>query len=384
MKRKIAVVTGSRSEFGILYWVIKELEKCKDIECQLIVTGSHLAPSQGYTINQIYNCGFEVNGTVPMLLDGDSDESIGYSIGIGIMGMTKELKRLNPDIVLILGDRFEIFSVATAAMALQIPIAHIGGGETDWANCIDGNIRNAITKMANIHFVSTQQYVDRIIKMGEEPWRVFQTGMPSLDNIKDDLLSKDELEENLDVKFEDNIFLVTYLPVGLRIEESIEELKKLLKALGEFNKDTIIFTLSNADAGGRKVNQYIKEFCKNNNNAHYFPSLGKKRYLSMLNTCNIVIGNSSSGIIETPSFKKATINVGIRQNGRIHPNNVIDVIGDKHEIIKAINRALYDEGFKIELENVKNPFGDGNASKRIVKILKNIEINKSLIEKKLV
>ncbi|ABS41610.1 UDP-N-acetylglucosamine 2-epimerase (hydrolyzing) [Clostridium botulinum] len=384
MKRKIAVVTGSRSEFGILYWVIKELEKCKDIECQLIVTGSHLAPSQGYTINQIYNCGFEVNGTVPMLLDGDSDESIGYSIGIGIMGMTKELKRLNPDIVLILGDRFEIFSVATAAMALQIPIAHIGGGETDWANCIDGNIRNAITKMANIHFVSTQQYVDRIIKMGEEPWRVFQTGMPSLDNIKDDLLSKDELEENLDVKFEGNIFLVTYLPVGLRIEESIEELKKLLKALGEFNKDTIIFTLSNADAGGRKVNQYIKEFCKNNNNAHYFPSLGKKRYLSMLNTCNIVIGNSSSGIIETPSFKKATINVGIRQNGRIHPNNVIDVIGDKHEIIKAINRALYDEGFKIELENVKNPFGDGNASKRIVKILKNIEINKSLIEKKLV
>ncbi len=381
MKRKIAVVTGSRSEFGILYWVIKELEKCKDIECQLIVTGSHLAPSQGYTINQIYNCGFEVNGTVPMLLDGDSDESIGYSIGIGIMGMTKELKRLNPDIVLILGDRFEIFSVATAAMALQIPIAHIGGGETDWANCIDGNIRNAITKMANIHFVSTQQYVDRIIKMGEESWRVFQTGMPSLDNIKDDLLSKDELEENLDVKFEGNIFLVTYLPVGLRIEESIEELKKLLKALGEFNKDTIIFTLSNADAGGRKVNQYIKEFCKNNNNAHYFPSLGKKRYLSMLNTCNIVIGNSSSGIIETPSFKKATINVGIRQNGRIHPNNVIDVIGDKHEIIKAINRALYDEGFKIELENVKNPFGDGNASKRIVKILKNIEINKSLIEK---
>ncbi|KOM96828.1 UDP-N-acetylglucosamine 2-epimerase [Clostridium botulinum] len=384
MKRKIAVVTGSRSEFGILYWVIKEFEKCKDIECQLIVTGSHLAPSQGYTINQIYNCGFEVNGTVPMLLDGDSDESIGYSIGIGIMGMTKELKRLNPDIVLILGDRFEIFSVATAAMALQIPIAHIGGGETDWANCIDGNIRNAITKMANIHFVSTQQYVDRIIKMGEEPWRVFQTGMPSLDNIKDDLLSKDELEENLDVKFEGNIFLVTYLPVGLRIEESIEELKKLLKALGEFNKDTIIFTLSNADAGGRKVNQYIKEFCKNNNNAHYFPSLGKKRYLSMLNTCNIVIGNSSSGIIETPSFKKATINVGIRQNGRIHPNNVIDVIGDKHEIIKAINRALYDEGFKIELENVKNPFGDGNASKRIVKILKNMEINKSLIEKKLV
>nr|WP_243461086.1 UDP-N-acetylglucosamine 2-epimerase [Clostridium botulinum] len=363
MKRKIAVVTGSRSEFGILYWVIKELEKCKDIECQLIVTGSHLAPSQGYTINQIYNCGFEVNGTVPMLLDGDSDESIGYSIGIGIMGMTKELKRLNPDIVLILGDRFEIFSVATAAMALQIPIAHIGGGETDWANCIDGNIRNAITKMANIHFVSTQQYVDRIIKMGEESWRVFQTGMPSLDNIKDDLLSKDELEENLDVKFEGNIFLVTYLPVGLRIEESIEELKKLLKALGEFNKDTIIFTLSNADAGGRKVNQYIKEFCKNNNNAHYFPSLGKKRYLSMLNTCNIVIGNSSSGIIETPSFKKATINVGIRQNGRIHPNNVVDVIGDKHEIIKAINRALYDEGFKIELENVKNPFGDGNAAR---------------------
>lgn len=384
MKRKVAVVTGSRSEFGILYWVIKELESCNDIECQLIVTGSHLAPSQGYTISQIYDCGFKVKATVPMLLDGDSDEAIGYSIGMGVMGMTTELKRLSPDIVLILGDRFEIFSVATAAMALQIPIAHIGGGETDWASCIDGNIRNAITKMANIHFVSTQQYVNRIIKMGEESWRVFKTGMPSLDNIKDDLLSKDELQENLNVKFEGNIFLVTYLPVGLRIEESIEELKELLKALEGFNKDTIIFTLSNADAGGRKVNQCIKEFCKNNNNSYYFPTLGKKRYLSMLNICNIVIGNSSSGIIETPSFKRATINVGIRQNGRIHPNNVIDVIGDKHEIIKAINSALYDEGFKIALQNVKNPFGDGNASKRIVEVLKNIQINRNLVEKKLV
>lgn len=384
MKRKIAVVTGSRSEFGILYWVIKELENCKDIECQLIVTGSHLAPSQGYTINQIYDCGFKVNGTVPMLLDGDSDETIGYSIGMGVMGMTTELKRLSPDIVLILGDRFEIFSVATAAMALQIPIAHIGGGETDWANCIDGNIRNAITKMASIHFVSTQQYADRIIKMGEEPWRVFKTGMPSLDNIKTDLMSKDELQENLNVNFEGNIFLVTYLPVGLRIEESIEELKELLKALEEFNKDTIIFTLSNADAGGRKVNQYIKEFCKDKNNAHYFPSLGKKRYLSMLNICNIVMGNSSSGIIETPSFKRTTINIGIRQDGRIHPSNVIDVIGDKHEIIKAINTALYDEEFKLRFQNVENPFGDGNASKKIVDVLKSIEINKNLVEKKLV
>lgn len=384
MKRKIAVITGSRSEFGILHWVIKELENCEDIDSKLIVTGSHLAPSQGYTLNQIYEDGFKVDATVPMLLDGDDDETLGYSISMGIMGLTRELKVLKPDIVVILGDRFEIFSAATAAMALQIPIAHIGGGETDWANCIDGNIRNAITKMAHMHFVSTHMYKERVKSMGEEEWRIFNVGLPSLDNIKENLLSKEELEKSLKIKFKGKIFVCTYLPVGLRVEESIKELNELLSALSKFKEHTIVFTLSNADAGGRKVNEIILKFAEKHKHIKCFPSLGKQRYLSMLNICDVVVGNSSSGIIETPSFKRATVNVGIRQEGRIHPKNVIDVNGNEKEIIEAIQKALYNDGFKNEILNVINPFGNGDASKKIVNILKNIKLDRKLLEKKLV
>ncbi|AEB75788.1 UDP-N-acetylglucosamine 2-epimerase [Clostridium botulinum] len=384
MKRKVAVVTGSRSEFGILYCVIKALEECEEINCKVIVTGSHLAPSQGYTINQIHESKIRVDATVPMLIDGDDNESLGYSIAMGIMGLTKEFKNLNPDLILILGDRFEIFSAATAAMALQIPIAHIAGGETDWANCIDGDVRNAITKMAHIHFVSTELYKNRIEKMGEEKWRIFNVGLPSLDNIKENLLNKDELQNSLNIEFKGKIFVCTYLPVGLRVEESINELNELLKGLSEFREDTVIFTLSNADAGGRKINELILKCANEYNHIYCFPSLGKQRYLSMINICDVVVGNSSSGIIETSSFGRATVNVGIRQSGRIHPENVIDVSGNKEEIIAAIQKAIYDEDFKKQICDVKNPFGDGNASEKIVKILKDINIDTNLIEKRLI
>lgn len=383
-KIKVAVITGSRSEFGILYWLIKELEGRSEFECQLIVTGSHLAKSQGDTIVEIEKAGFPIAAKIPILLDGDSNTHIGYSMGFAVIGMTRELERLAPDIVLILGDRFEIFSAAMAAMAMNIPIGHIAGGETDWANCMDGNIRNAITKMAHIHFVSTSLYGDRIKDMGEESKRIYNVGLPSLDHIKENLMTRQQLEESMKVIFREKIFLVTYLPVGLREDESVKELKALLKALLDYREATVIFTLANADAGGRKVNEIIIEFADQYDNIYVFQSLGKRRYLSMLNICDVVIGNSSSGVIEAPSFQKGTVNIGIRQAGRIHQDSVINAASNIKDISTSIHKVLFDKNFKEKLSNLNNIFGDGTSSKQIADILEHIDYSdRNFIEKRL-
>lgn len=383
IRKKIAIITGSRSEFGILYWVIKEIENSKLLDCLLIVTGSHLATSQGMTINEIEAAGFNITAKVPMLLDGDSSEYNGYSMGVAIIGLTKELQKINPDMVLLLGDRFEIFAAATASMIMQIPIAHIAGGETDIANCPDGNIRNAITKLAHLHFVSTELYADRIRSMGEEEKRIFNVGLPSLDHIKDNLMTREELENSLQIKFKDKIMVGTYLPVVLRENESMIEIKAIMESLKEINDITIIFTLANADAGGRKINTIIKEYEKEIDNLFVFQSLGKRRYLSLLNQVNAVIGNSSSGIIEAASFKLPVINVGVRQDGRIHQSNIINVKGNETEIRKAINRALYDLDFRNQLKDITNVFGDGKSSKKIVKVLEDVELTQEFLEKRL-
>ncbi len=383
-RKKIAIITGSRSEFGILYWVIKEIENSKLLDGSLIVTGSHLAATHGMTINEIEAAGFNITSKVPMLLDGDSPEYNGYSMGVAIMGLTKELEKIKPDIVLLLGDRFEIFAAATASMIMQIPIAHIAGGETDIANCPDGNIRNAITKLAHIHFVSTELYADRIRSMGEEEKRIFNVGLPSLDHIKDDLMTREELESSLQIKFKDKIMVGTYLPVVLRESESIIELKAIMESLKELNDTTIIFTLANADAGGRQINNIIKKYEKENENLFVFQSLGKRRYLSLLNQSDAVIGNSSSGIIEAASFKLPVINVGVRQDGRIHQPNIINVKGDETEIINAIKKSLWDLDFRNQLKDIVNVFGDGTSSKKIVKVLENVELTQEFLEKRLV
>jgi UDP-hydrolysing UDP-N-acetyl-D-glucosamine 2-epimerase len=383
-KKKVAIVTGSRSEFGILYWLIKELQESQDMECYTIATGSHLASSQGMTVNEIESSDIRIYSRIPMLMDGDDKEQTAYSVGLGVIGFTRELSRLSPDMIIILGDRFEILSVAVAASMLQIPIAHIGGGETDWANCSDGNIRNAITKLAHIHFVSTELYKNRILGMGEESWRVFNVGLPSLDHIKEGLMTKEQLEKNLRIKFNRYVFLITYLPVGLREEASVRELGCLLKALEFFrNEASIIFTLANADALGRSINATIQEFSRDKENIHVFQSLGKKRYLSMINISDVVIGNSSSGIIEAPSFQKPTVNIGIRQAGRIHMESIINVNGDESEIKRAIDTALYDDEFRKTLQHVNNVFGDGNSSKNIVDVIRKLVLNEKLLEKKL-
>jgi len=383
VKRKIAVVTGSRAEFGILLPVIRELQCRASIDVQLIATGSHLAASKGQTINEIKSFGLDVAGTVPMFLDGDDYEAIGSSVGLGVLGFTRELSRLAPDIVLLLGDRYEIFAVATAAMCLNIPIAHIAGGESDFATCADGNIRNAITKLAHIHFVSTALYAARVRGMGEESWRIYNAGLPSIDGIKSDLITKEALAENLGICLCPRCFLVTYNVVGLRIAESLAELDAMLAALDEYAADTsIVITLSNADAAGREIDARIRAFAEPRRNVHVFQSLGKRRYLSMLNVCDAVIGNSSSGIIEAPSFSVGTVNIGARQDGRMHPPSVVNTGGDKDEIVSGIQTVL-SAAFRASLQGHINPFGDGHANELIADVLENIAIDGKLIEKRL-
>lgn len=384
-KRTVCVVTGSRSEFGILYSVIRSLYEHPELDCKLLATGSHIASSQGMTIKEIEKTGFKIDSVVPILMDGDSQEYIACSIGLGVIKISSELARLKPDFVILLGDRFEIFAAATAAMAMQIPIAHIAGGETDIANCIDGNIRNAITKMAHLHFVSSELYARRVKALGEESCRIFNVGIPSLDNLKDNLMSRIELEEDLGIKFSKYVFLLTYLPVGLRKTESDAELKTLLRALDKFAQETtMVFTLSNADAGGREINDVIKEYAKTRKHIYVTQSLGKKKYLSMVQVCDVVIGNSSSGIIEVPSFQKPTVNIGKRQDGRLQQPSVISVSGSEKSIVAAIETALFDENFHEELKKTANIFGNGNSGIQIANILSRIQLTSSFLEKRLI
>jgi len=383
-KRKIAVVTGSRAEFGILYYVIKELLARKSVELQLIVTGSHLATSQGHTVDEIESHRFPIAGRIPMFLDGDNYEQIGCSVGLGVIGFSREFARLKPDIVLLLGDRYEIFAVATAAMSLNIPIAHIAGGESDSSTCADGNIRNAITKLAHLHFVSTALYADRIRHMGEEPWRIHTVGLPSLDNLRELVMPKNALANSLGLQFQKRIFLVTYNVVGLRIQESLAELDNMLGALSSFTSDTtIVITLSNADAAGREINKRLNAFASTRPNVHVCQSLGKQRYLSMLSVCDVVIGNSSSGIIEAPSFAVGTVNIGARQDGRFFPPSVVSTTGERADILRGIKTVLSDS-FRKSIRTLVNPFGDGTSSRQIADVLERVELNAHFVEKKLV
>jgi len=381
--RHITVVTGSRSDFGILYPVIKALQALHGVSCRLAVTGGHLAASQGRTIGEIMSLGLAADAAVPMCMDGDDNRQIAASMGMGVIGFAEEFERSRPGIVLILGDRYEIFAAAAAAAAMNVPIAHIGGGETDWATNMDGNIRNAITKMAHIHFVCAERYKQRVLNMLEEPWRVFLTGSPSLDGIKENLMTRQALEENLGFAFSGEILLITYLIVGLREKESLAELDELLAALSTFKSAALVFTSSNADPAGRHINSRIAAFCEGHANAKFVGSLGRQRYLSMLNLCDAVVGNSSSGIIEAPSFQVGTVNVGIRQAGRIRAASIIDVPGERNAIISGVQKALYDENFRDGLKKTANPFGGGNSAAQIARILRDIPTGQKLMEKKL-
>lgn len=381
-KRKIAVISGSRADYGLLYRIIKGIDKDAALKLQLIITGMHLSPKFGLTVKDIEKDGFTITEKIAMLLPSDTERAIVTSMGLGMIGFAKAYSRLKPDIIVVLGDRFEIYAAVSAALPFRIPVAHIHGGESS-EGVFDEQLRNAITKLSHIHFVATAKYRRRIICMGENPKNVFFFGSPAIDNIKRfNLLDYGDLCEELNIPEDKRIGVVTYHPVTLEYNSSEKQIVELLAALKSIEDIFWVFTLNNVDTGGRIIINKIEEFVKKYPRvAKLYPSLGTKRYLSLLKNASVMVGNSSSGLIEAPSFKLPVVNIGDRQKGRIRAANVIDVNECKEEVIsRAINRALSLE-LRLSLERLKNPYGDGGVSKKIINVLKRIKINEELIKK---
>jgi len=370
MIRKVCVFTGSRAEYGLLQPLMKGLKEDHDFQLQLLVSGMHLSPEFGLTFEQITADGYEIDEKVEMLLSADTDTAIIKSAGLGMIGYADALARLMPDMLVILGDRFEAFAAATSAYLMKIPIAHLHGGElTEGAS--DDALRHAITKMSYYHFTAAEIYRDRVIQLGESPSRVFNVGAIGLDNIRNlKLLSLAELESSLSIKLKERLFLVTYHPVTLEHYTAARQMKCLLAALDQFPEYQIIFTLPNADADGRIISEMIREYAsERSGRISVFTSLGQLRYLSLIHFVTAVIGNSSSGIIEVPSMGKPTINIGDRQAGRIHSATVINCSTDAESISAAIRSVLEPE-FQEWCRNQSNPYGSGKTAAAILDILK--------------
>ena len=378
MKRKICVVTSSRAEYGLLRPLIELIKKDGNLECQLIVTGMHLSPEFGLTYKEIEKDGFPINKKIDISLNSDTPVGISRSMGLAMMGFAEAYKALSPDIIVVLGDRFEFLSVVSAALVSNIPVAHIAGGEVT-EGALDDSVRHSITKMSHLHFTILEIYRRRVIQLGEDPDRVFNVGALGIDSIKKlKLLSMEELKNRLNIKFTKHNLLVTFHPVTLEPNTAGFQFQNLLNALNELKDTNIIFTKANADTGGRLINKMIDAYVsRNNTKAIEFTSLGQLKYLSMMQFVDAVVGNSSSGIVEAPSFKICTINIGDRQKGRIMPKSVINCEPTRKSIIKAFGK-LYSKKFQKNLKNVINPYGDGNAAKKIKYILKSYKIDSIL------
>ena len=368
--RKIAVITGSRAEYGLLYWIIKGIYDDPELELQLIVTGMHLSPEFGLTYKEIERDGFIIDKKIEMILSADTPSAIAKSTGLGLIGFADALSDLQPDILVVLGDRYEIFAAAFSAALHRIPIAHIHGGETT-QGAFDEVIRHSITKMAYLHFVAAEEYRKRVIQLGEDPDRVFLVGGVGVDTIvKTDLLGKEEIEERLGFKFEPRNLMVTFHPVTLENETASKQFSELLAALESLEDTHLIFTFPNADTDSRTISKMINGFVsKNSENSIAFTSMGRVNYLSTLQFVDGVIGNSSSGLAEAPTFKIGTVNIGDRQKGRLKADSVIDCEPTKESIEHAINR-LYSEDFQKSLAMVENPYGKGDAAEKIIKVLR--------------
>lgn len=375
--KKICVVTGTRAEYGLLYWLLKEIEADKELQLQVIVTGMHLSPEFGLTYKEIEK-EFSVNKKIEMLLSSDTSIGISKSMGLAQISFAESYDELKPDIVIVLGDRYEIFSATSAAMIARIPIAHIHGGEKT-EGAFDESIRHSITKMSHLHFTATNEYKNRVIQLGEHPSRVSNVGGMGIENIKRlKLLSKDEFEKSIEFKLNSKNILVTFHPVTLENSTAKEQFQQLLDAIDELEDTNIIFTKANSDTDGRVINKMIDDYVtKNSHKSIVFTSLGQLRYLSALQYVDAVVGNSSSGLAEAPSFKIATINIGDRQKGRIKASSVIDCEPNKDSILKSFEK-LYSKEFQETLKTTINPYGDGYASKKIVEILKSVDLENIL------
>jgi UDP-N-acetylglucosamine 2-epimerase (non-hydrolysing)/GDP/UDP-N,N'-diacetylbacillosamine 2-epimerase (hydrolysing) len=373
-QRKICVVTGGRAEYGLLYWLMQEIKDDPDLDLQLVATGMHLSPEFGLTYRKIEEDGFTINEKVEMLLSSDTAVGIAKSIGLGVMGFADALVRLKPDILVVLGDRFEIFAAAQAAMTARIPIAHIHGGETT-GGAMDEAMRHAITKMAHFHFTAAEPYRQRVIQLGELPERVLNYGAPGLDHLKNtQLLGREDFEKAIDFHLGALSFLVTYHPVTLSVEGPEKPFQELLGAVDHFSEAKIIFTKANADASGRIINQKIDEYAERNPlRVKVFTSMGQLLYWSAIKNMDIVVGNSSSGLIEVPVLKNTTVNIGQRQSGRLRADSVIDCEEKEQAIVAAIEKGLSPE-FKSRLGNVVSLYGQGNASLKIKDYLKKVSL----------
>jgi UDP-N-acetylglucosamine 2-epimerase (non-hydrolysing)/GDP/UDP-N,N'-diacetylbacillosamine 2-epimerase (hydrolysing) len=375
--RKICVVTGTRAEYGLLYWLMKAVQADLDLKLQLIVTGMHLSPEFGLTYQTIEQDGFAIDAKVEMLLSSDTPVGIAKSLGLGVIGFAEALDRLKPDIMVVLGDRYEILAAVQAALVARIPVAHIAGGDTT-EGAIDEAIRHSITKMSHLHFVTHAQAAVRVRQLGENPEHIYNVGSPGIDFIKRvNLLTHEELEKELNFKFLQKNLLITFHPATLEENSSEKQFKELLLALDDLEPDVgLLFTKPNSDTDGRVINRMIDEYVAAHLQARAFTSLGQLRYLSTVAQVTAVVGNSSSGLYEVPSFKKPTVNIGDRQKGRLTGDSIINCGNAREEIRYAIQKA-----FKLNCKDVKNPYGKGDATAQILTVLKECQNYKTLLSK---
>ena len=381
MRRKIAVVTGTRAEYGILRPVLSAIETHPGLELSLVVTGMHLSHEFGYTAREILNDGFKIDATVDMLLSSDTSAAMAKSIGLGTIGMAQAWEQLKPDVILVLGDRTEPLAAAIAGAYMNIPMAHIHGGDSPRAG-LDEYARHAITKFAHIHLPATKKSAERIIKMGEEEWRVHIVGSPALDVIlNESVLPAEVLTEELGINLSQLLILLVQHSVTTQVDEAAEQMRETLEAVVEIGNPTALL-YPNSDAGGRRMIEVIKEY-ERYPFIKTFKSLPRREYLSLMKLARVMVGNSSSGIVEAPSFGLPAVNIGIRQEGRERGKNVVDVGHSKQEIVKAIEKALTDKEFLEEVRKCESPYGDGKTGPRIAEILSKIEIAPQLIQKKI-
>jgi len=379
MRRTIAVITTSRADYGHLYWPLRDLSQHEHVDLRIVVLGSHLSPEFGYTVREIESDGFQISARVECLLSSDSDVGMAKTIGIATLSLADLLGNMRPDLLLLIADRYEMLAPASVALALRIPIAHIEGGEIS-EGAIDDAVRNALTKMSHIHFTSTQAARQRVIAMGEEEWRVHRAGAPSLDHLRRrTLFSRAELESRLRIDLKPPTILVVYHPVTIT-RNTTQEADALFGALTAL-PDQMLFCYPNADAGSRALIYRTKSFVARRKQGRLFTNLDALTYWSLLPQVNVLVGNSSSGIMETASFALPTVNVGLRQQGRERARNIVDAAPDVDSILEAVEKARSRE-FRQSLEGMTNPYGEGFASETIVDVLTTVPLSQELLMKR--
>ncbi len=378
--RTVGVVTVARSDYGIYLPILRQLQREPALRPMLIAAGMHLSPYFGLTVKAIEQDGFRVDERVEMLVASDTPEGVAKSLGLGIIGFAQVYARSRPDILLIMGDRYEMLAAASAALPFKVPVAHIHGGEST-QGAIDEAIRHSITKMAHLHFASTEVYAQRLIQMGEEPWRVAVSGAPGLDNLRHFRpMSRDALERELRLDLSSPPLLVTYHPVTLEYEDTREQMDELLAALEDVGLP-VVFTYPNADTGNHAIVQMLRGYVTGHEQARLVVNLGTQGYFSLMSEAVAMVGNSSSGIIEAPSFRLPVVNIGPRQAGRLRARNVIDVPCHRAAIAGGIRRAL-SPAFRASLADLINPYGDGHAAERIVQRLATVPLDGKLLMKR--